>query len=57
MFPEAGLTGVHIPTERDRAKEFLVKIPSPESATRPCSDSTCDKVNILSLLYFTVKAI
>lgn len=44
VFPEAGLTGVHIPAERDQAKEYLVEIPSPESATRPCSDSTCDKV-------------
>lgn len=44
VFPEAGLTSVHLPNDRESVKEYLIEIPSPESSTSPCSDPSCDKV-------------
>lgn len=42
MFPECGLSTVHLPQNRDEIRQFLTPIPDPAQRQVPCMDTAED---------------
>lgn len=50
VFPECGLTTIHLPQERQGIRPFLTSIPDPNSNINPCTDTQTEFPEILHIL-------